>query len=121
MVTVAMVAVDDEKDRSFGTRTGRWERQRVDGSDTCRSRRLTAALAEYRHLRSKRVFCQDDRTPFTRQIVQGRMLLAARRANVRRGVHILRHTFCSHLSMRLVPPEAIQELAGHADLTMTQR
>ena len=31
------------------------------------TRRLTAALAEYRHLRSKRVFCEDDRTPFTRQ------------------------------------------------------
>ena len=62
--------------------------------------RLTAALAEHRHLRSKRVFCQDDRTPLTRQIVQNRMILAARRANVRRGVHILRHTFCSHLSMR---------------------
>ena len=85
------------------------------------TRRLTAALAEHRHLRSKRVFCQDDRTPFTRQIVQNRMILAARRANVRRGVHILRHTFCSHLSMRGAPPKAIQELAGHADLTMTQR
>jgi len=85
------------------------------------TRRLTAALAEHRHLRSKRVFCQDDRTTFTRQIVQGRMLLAARRANVRRGVHILHHTFCSHLSMRGAPPKAIQELAGHADLTMTQR
>ena len=67
------------------------------------------------------MFCQDDRTPFTRQIVQGRMLLAARRANVRRRVHILRHTFCSHLSMRGAPPKAIQQLAGHADLTMTQR
>ncbi|MFL5426269.1 MAG: tyrosine-type recombinase/integrase, partial [Myxococcales bacterium] len=44
-----------------------------------------------------------------------------RRANVGRGVHILRHTFCSHLSMRGAPPKAIQELAGHADLTMTQR
>jgi integrase len=85
------------------------------------TRRLTAALAEHRHLRSKRVFCQDDRTPFTRQIVQNRMKLAARRANVRRGVHILRHTFCSHLSMRGAPAKAIQELAGHADLTMTQR
>src|SRR5215216_5795594 len=85
------------------------------------TRRLTAALAEHRHLRSKRVFCQDDRTPFTRQIVQGRMLLAARRANVRRGVHILRHTFCSHLAMRGAPPRAIQELAGHRELGMTQR
>jgi integrase len=34
---------------------------------------------------------------------------------------ILRHTFCSHLAMRGAPPRAIQELAGHRDLGMTQR
>jgi integrase len=85
------------------------------------TRRLATALAEHRHLRSERVLCQDDCSPFTRQIVQNRMKLAARRAKVRRGVHILRHTFCSHLSMRGAPAKAIQELAGHADLTMTQR
>jgi site-specific recombinase XerD len=67
------------------------------------------------------VLCQADGSPFTRQIVQNRMILAARRANVKKGVHILRHTFCSHLSMRGAPAKAIQELAGHADLTMTQR
>jgi hypothetical protein len=39
----------------------------------------------------------------------------------RREVHILRHSFCSRLSMRGAPAKAIQELAGHADLTMTQR
>ena len=83
--------------------------------------RLTAALVDHRHLRSKRVLCQADGSPFTRQIVQNRMILAARRANVKKGVHILRHTFCSHLSMRGAPARAIQELAGHADLTMTQR
>jgi site-specific recombinase XerD len=36
------------------------------------------------------------------------------------GVHILRHTFCSHLAMR-AQAKAIQELAGHQDLSMTQR
>ena len=36
-------------------------------------------------------------------------------------MHILRHTFCSHLAMRGAPARAIQELAGHADLTTTQR
>jgi integrase len=85
------------------------------------TQRLTAALVEHRHLRSKRVLCQVDGSPFTRQIVQNRMRLAAKRANVRKGVHILRHSFCSHLSMRGAPARAIQELAGHADLTMTQR
>jgi integrase len=94
------------------------------------TRRLTAALNEHRHLRSARVLCQDDSQPFTRQIVQTRAKRAARKAGVHvkhgtgsggGGVHILRHTFCSHLAMRGAPARAIQELAGHADLTMTQR
>jgi len=33
----------------------------------------------------------------------------------------LRHTFCSHLAMRGAAPRAIQELAGHANFTTTQR
>ena len=37
------------------------------------------------------------------------------------GVHVLRHTFCSHLAMKGAPARAIQELAGHADPSMTQR
>ena len=49
------------------------------------------------------------------------MRRAARKANVKAGVHILRHTFCSHLAMRGAPARAIQELAGHKDLSMTQR
>jgi site-specific recombinase XerD len=49
------------------------------------------------------------------------MRLASKRADVRKGVHILRHTFCSLLAMRGAPATAIQLLAGHADLTMTQR
>jgi hypothetical protein len=32
-----------------------------------------------------------------------------------------RHSFCSHLAMRGAPAKAIQELAGHRDLSMTQR
>ena len=91
------------------------------------TRRLAAALSDHRHLRSPRVLCQDDREPFTRLIVQARAKQAARRARLlhsasrKGGVHILRHTFGSHLAMRGAPARAIQELAGHADLTMTQR
>jgi integrase len=84
--------------------------------------RLAAALREHRHLRSSRVLCQDDGQPLTRQMVQYRALRAARRAKLSdEGVHILRHTFCSHLAMRGAPIKAIQELAGNRDLTMTQR
>ena len=89
------------------------------------TRRLAAALSEHRHLRSTRVLCQDDAEPFTRQIVQTRAKRAAARRRARfadtTGVHILRHTFCSHLAMRGAPARAIQELAGHEDLSMTQR
>lgn len=45
---------------------------------------------------------------------------AARRATVKAGVHILRHTFCSHLAMRGAPARAIPELAGHQDRGTTQ-
>jgi site-specific recombinase XerD len=49
------------------------------------------------------------------------MRRVARRAKVQKGVHILRHTFCSHLAMKGAPSRAIQELAGHRDLATTQR
>ncbi len=55
-------------------------------------------------------------------MVQDRMRWASRKAGLeQQGIHILRHTFCSHLAMRGAPARAIQELAGHADLSTTQR
>jgi site-specific recombinase XerD len=83
--------------------------------------RLSAALKAHRHLRGRRVLVQSDGEPLTMKIVQDRIASAARRAGVRPGVHILRHTFCSHLAMRGAPARAIQELAGHQDLKTTQR
>jgi integrase len=86
------------------------------------TRRLTTALRDHRHLRSPRVLCQDTAEPLTRQMVQTRVKRAACKAGLSHaGVHILRHTFCSHLAMRGAPPRAIQELAGHKELSMTQR
>jgi site-specific recombinase XerD len=68
------------------------------------------------------VLCQDDGQPLTQQMVQYRVLRASRRAKLSQdGVHILRHTFCSHLAMRGAPARAIQELAGHHDLATTKR
>jgi integrase len=84
--------------------------------------RLATSLRDHRHLRGPRVICEDDGSALTRQKVQYRMKRAARRANLEHeGVHILRHTFCSHLAMRGAPAKAIQELLGHQDLSMTQR
>ncbi|MCB9756606.1 MAG: site-specific integrase [Myxococcales bacterium] len=37
-----------------------------------------------------------------------------------KGLHILRHTFCSHLAMRGAHPVVIQRLAGHANTQTTE-
>ena len=83
--------------------------------------RLASALRQHRHLRGRRVLVERDGRTFTQKMVQDRVRWAARRAQVPAGVHILRHTFCSHLSMRGAPVRAIQELAGHQDLSTTLR
>jgi len=84
--------------------------------------RLATALRDHRHLRGPRVLYQDDGRPLTEKTVQTLVLRAARRASLKNnGPHILRHTFCSHLAMRGAPVRAIQELAGHKDLSTSQR
>ena len=84
--------------------------------------RLAAALGEYRHMRGPLLLCEDNGSPLTRQTVQSWMRRVSRRAALaNNGVHVLRHTFCSHLAMRGAPARAIQELAGHRDLSTTQR
>ena len=84
--------------------------------------RLAEVLRQHRHLRGERVLMRQDGKTFTQKMVQDRVRWAARRAHVDDdGVHILRHTFCSHLAMRGAPARAIQELAGHQDLSTTQR
>jgi len=88
---------------------------------------MTAALAEalttVALVRGVAVLRRDDGDPVHRRDL-GRWLRAAQRqANVKvtEGPHILRHTFCSHLAMRGAPAKAIQELAGHTNLTTTYR
>ena len=69
---------------------------------------------QHRHLSGPRVPCQPDKSPLTRRMAQRGIARVARRAGLSNvGVHILRHTFCSHLAMRGAPARAIQELAGH--------
>jgi len=86
------------------------------------TQRLTAALQAARHLRGPLVFCDRDGKPVSENIIGNHVDHSARMAKLKhRGVHVLRHTFCSHLAMRGAPARAIQELAGHADLRTTQR
>ena len=63
-----------------------------------------------------RVLCKDDGRPLSRQSAWTRVRRAVRLA----GVHILRHTFCSHLAMQGASGKAIQELAWHQELSVTQ-
>jgi len=70
-----------------------------------------------------RVLCTEEGDPVTEGSVNECMETVLRRAGIGRSrkVHILRHTFCSHLAMQSAPAKAIQELAGHTDLTTTMR
>jgi site-specific recombinase XerD len=84
-------------------------------------RELSEGLRQTRSLKGRRVVCDKKGQPLTQKEVQVIMRRVGRRANVKPGVHILRHTFCSHLAMRGAPTKAIQELAGHQDLSTTQQ
>jgi len=84
--------------------------------------RLAEGLRSHRHLKGPRVLTREDGEGISQKIVRVLVERSARLANLRNaGVHVLRHTFCSHLAMRGAPTRAIQELAGHKDLSTSQR
>jgi site-specific recombinase XerD len=68
------------------------------------------------------VLYREDGTPVSQQTVRSWMA-AQKRAGLKvtGALHILRHTFCSHLAMRGVPPLSIKELAGYRSLRTTMR
>lgn len=85
-------------------------------------REVAAELAKHRHLRGPYVFCDQDGKALTSGACKWPLWTACEGAGLRRiGWHVLRHTFCSQLAMRGVSPQAIQKLAGHATLAMTER
>lgn len=81
---------------------------------------LAVALKAHRNLR-ERVLTNDKGEELSNRMIRDMLARAQRRANLdaNGGIHILRHTFCSHLAIAGVPAKAIQELAGHADLKTT--
>jgi integrase len=85
---------------------------------------LTDALTRHRHLRNERVLCTDDAQPVTDKFLRAWHAAAQRRANLpvtTGALHILRHSFASHLTMSGAPLKAVQELMGHEDITTTMR
>lgn len=86
------------------------------------TQRLASALRTHRHLISRRILCQPDGESLTRSRMKGLLNRAINAAGLERSsLHMLRHTFCSHLAMKGAPARAIQDLAGHADITTTER
>jgi integrase len=85
--------------------------------------RLRAVLKDVQHLRGDLLLYRDDGEPATGRVLQRWIERAERRArmDVTGRIHILRHTFCSHLAMQGVPVRTIQQLAGHANITTTMR
>jgi integrase len=83
---------------------------------------LVDALKAHRHLRERVLYSEKGRV-LSNRTIRNWLVRAQRRAvlEANGGIHILRHTFCSHLAMAGVPAKAIQELAGHADLKTTQK
>lgn len=86
---------------------------------------LAEALGKLRHLIGERVLYSrdEDRDHISNRTIRNWFGQAQRRAGLeqKHGVHMLRHTFCSHLAAAGAPAKAIQELAGHVDLVTTQQ
>lgn len=84
---------------------------------------LVAALKAHRHLGARVLAGEREDGSVSKQTLQLWMRRAQRRAGMAETgkLHILRHTFCSHLALAGVPANAIQQLAGHADLGTSMR
>ena len=82
--------------------------------------RLLAALSKYRAAAGPVLHGREAGGPMTNNEVRNRLRRVARAAGVTHGVHILRHTFCSHLAMKGATSKQIQALAGHESLSTTE-
>lgn len=86
--------------------------------------RLKAALSRNRHLRGDRVLWRDDGFEKVSQVLLAKWMRRVQRKaglKVTGGIHILRHTFCTRLAMAGASTMAIKELAGHQQISTTQK
>jgi Phage integrase family len=83
--------------------------------------RLANALQRHRHLKGARVLCQKNGQPLRANMLAYLLERATRKAGLatgrkprHAGPHVLRHTFCSHLSMRGAPARAVRSAFAKA-------
>lgn len=121
--------VEFERNR-LHVRRNRWRGQDVvpkggRGRYVPMTKRLRAALETQEAVGDDTLYVlvRDDGEPLSRRTNQQWMQKAERAVGIepKGKCHILRHTFCSHLAIKGAPAKAIQELAGHAQLTTTMR
>ena len=73
-------------------------------------------------LRGERIFSKPSGGLLDLKVTYRHLHRICRKAGLRKiGWHVLRHTFASHLAMHGVPLRGIQELLGHASITMTMK
>lgn len=84
---------------------------------------LCAAIRSLGRVEGRRLLTRDNGSPCSIQVARTWMGWAQRAAGLPEtgALHVLRHTFCSHLAMRGATPLAIKELAGHKSMRTTMR
>jgi integrase len=85
--------------------------------------RLSAAItACLKAHASPTILARQDGTSWSKEVMRAAIPRITSLAGLEdKGWHALRHSFCSRLAERGVPPRAIQALAGHASITTTER